>query len=82
MKNLYFFLFISSALLISCSEDEIVNDNIDKIVDEGSNIIDGKSSNIIKKSSSIFGQWMFNTYSGGGGGNKYGSSLFIYRSIS
>ncbi|PDH45873.1 MAG: hypothetical protein CNE34_00470 [Rhodothermaeota bacterium MED-G18] len=56
---------------MSCSEDDIINNGI--IDDSGINILDGESSTIIKKSVSIFGQWMFNSYSGGGGGNEYGS---------
>ena len=56
---------------MSCSEDDIINDGI--IDDSGINILDGESSTTIKKSVSIFGQWMFNSYSGGGGGNEYGS---------
>ncbi len=71
MKNLLFFLLISSVFFLSCSEDDIINNGI--IDDSGSNILDGESSSIIKKSASIFGQWMFNSYSGGGGGNEYGS---------
>ena len=71
MKNLFFVFLICSVFLISCSEDDIINNDI--IDDLGGNTLDGESSTIIKKSSSIFGQWMFNTYSGGGGGNEYGS---------
>ncbi len=71
MRNLIFVLLICSVFLISCSEDDIINNDI--IDDLGGNTLDGESSTIIKKSVSLLGQWMFNSYAGGGGGNEYGS---------
>ena len=68
MKNLFFFLFISSVFFMSCSEEDIID-----IIDiGGENKVEGESSSNITTSASIFGQWMFNSYSGGGGGNEYG----------
>ena len=73
MKNLFFFLFISSVFFMSCSEDDIINNDIIDIIDDGGeNKVDGESSSNITTSVSIFGQWIFNSYSGGGGGNEYG----------
>ena len=71
MRNLIFVLLTCSVFLISCSEDDIINNDI--IDDLGGNTLDGESSTIIKKSVSLLGQWMFNSYAGGGGGNEYGS---------
>ncbi len=71
MRNLIFVLLICSVFLISCSEDDIINNDI--IDDLGGNTLDGESSTLIKKSVSLLGQWMFNSYAGGGGGNEYGS---------
>ena len=46
MKNLFFVFLICSVFLISCSEDDIINNDI--IDDLGGNTLDGESSTIIK----------------------------------